>query len=66
MRLERRERGAVERDRLDAEWLELIGLGMRQLPPTRAAIGFDPAAGAQEPRGARVLRELQVLVRRGE
>ena len=39
---------------------------MRQLLPARAAIGLDPAAGAQQPRRARVLRELQVLVRRGE
>ncbi len=39
---------------------------VREILPPRAAIGFDPAAGAQKPGRARVLRELQVLGRRGE
>ena len=34
--------------------------------PARAAIGLDPAASAQKPGRARILRELQVLVGRGE
>ena len=33
--------------------LELLGLAMRELPPARAAIGLDPAAGAQQRRRRR-------------
>ena len=66
MRLKRGERGAVEDDRLDAERLELLGLGVRQILPPRAAVRLDPAAGAQKTGRAGVLCEFQVLRRRGE
>ena len=48
MRFEGDERGAVKDNRLDAEPLELLGLRVRQILSTRAAVGLDPAAGAQK------------------
>src|ERR1700722_16554046 len=66
MRLKRSERGAINKRRLHAERLELLGLGMRRVLPAGAPIGLDPATGPQKSRRARVLREFEVLRRSGE
>ena len=65
MRLERRERRAVEEDRLDAVRLQFLRILVGLILPARAAVRLDPAAAAHERVRAGGVRELQMLGARG-